>query len=75
MKWASTLSRRPAAVDAFAEAAESLDRQLEGRPPDLLLAFVSPQHAVACAQIALLASRRFPRALLVGCTGGGAAGS
>jgi small ligand-binding sensory domain FIST len=74
MKWASTLSRQHAAVDAFAEAADALERQLAGQAPDLLLAFVSPHHAAACSQLALLASRRFPEALLVGCTGGGVIG-
>jgi small ligand-binding sensory domain FIST len=74
MKWASTLSRRPAVVDAFAEAAEALERQLAGHPPDLLLAFASPHHAPDCPQVPLLADRRFPGALLVGCTGGGVIG-
>jgi small ligand-binding sensory domain FIST len=74
MKWASTLSRRPGAADAFTEAAEALERQLAGHPPDLLLAFVSPDHAAGCPEISLLASRRFPGALLIGCTGGGVIG-
>jgi len=74
MKWASTLSRLPAAPDAFAESAEALEQQLAGCSPDLLLVFASPDHATACPQIATLASRRFPGALLVGCTGGGVIG-
>ena len=74
MKWASTLSRRSAAAEAFAESAEAVERQLAGSSPDLLLAFASPDHAAACPELASLATRRFPRALLVGCTGGGVIG-
>jgi small ligand-binding sensory domain FIST len=74
MTWASTLSLRPALAGAFGEAADALQLQLEGDAPDLLLAFVSPEHAEALAQLAALAARRFPRALLVGCTAGGVIG-
>ncbi len=74
MKWGSTLSRRPDAAGALAEAAEVVARQLDGEPPGLLLAFASPHHAAECGRIAALARRRFPAALLVGCTGGGVIG-
>ncbi len=74
MKWASTLSRRPDAATAFTEAAEALERQLGGQAPDLLLAFASPDHAAECGRMAALARRRFPTALLVGCTAGGVIG-
>lgn len=59
---------------AFREAAEGLDLQLGEGAPDLLLAFLSPEHAGGCQQLAALASGRFPRALLVGCTAGGVIG-
>jgi small ligand-binding sensory domain FIST len=74
MRWASTLSRRAGAAAAFGEAAESLAQQLEGSAPDLLLVFVSPEHASGCEQLTALAARRFPRALLVGCTARGVIG-
>ena len=74
MKWASTLSRQPSATAAFGEAADAIERQLAESAPGLLLAFVSPHHAGACERIASLAHRRFPRALLIGCTGGGVIG-
>ena len=74
MRWASTLSRRSGAGDAFSEAAEAIERQLAGSSPDLLLAFASPDHAAACPQLAALAHARFPGALLVGCTAGGVIG-
>lgn len=72
MKWASTLSRRPDAAEAFAEAARALD--LGGAAPDLLLAFASAEHAGSCVRLRDLARIRFPSALLVGCTGGGVIG-
>jgi len=74
MRWASTLSRRPDAADAFAESAEAVRPQLGSEEPDLLLAFASPDHAAALERIAALARRRFPAAVLVGCTGGGVIG-
>ncbi len=74
MRWASTLSRQTGAVAAFAEAANALGQQLEGSAPDLLLVFASPDHAGGLERIAALAARRFPRALLVGCTGSGVIG-
>lgn len=74
MKWASALSRRADAAGAFAEAAHALEERLSGKAVDLLLAFVSPHHAGKCDQLAAFARRRFPTALLVGCTGGGVIG-
>jgi small ligand-binding sensory domain FIST len=74
MRWASTLSLETAVGAAFDEAAQTLERQLEGDPPDLLLAFASPDHAAGCEELAELAAQRFPRALLVGCTASGVIG-
>jgi small ligand-binding sensory domain FIST len=75
MRWASALSRASDSAEAFAEAAAALDAQLGGSPPDLLLAFVSPDHAQRCERLSALARRRFPGALLAGCTGGGVIGA
>jgi small ligand-binding sensory domain FIST len=74
MRWASALSRRSVTAAAFREAAEALEPQLQGGAPDLLLAFLSPEHARGCEQLGTLAERRFPGALLVGCTAGGVIG-
>jgi len=74
MRWASALSRRPDAPAAFAEAAEAVERRLDGRSPDLVVAFASPHHAPASERVAALARRRFPAALLTGATGGGVIG-
>ena len=74
MRWASTLSRREAAGDAFAEAARAVEVQLAGSEPDLLLAFASSDHAGELERIAALARRRFPASLVAGCTAGGVIG-
>ncbi len=74
MRWASALSRADDAADAFAEASATLDRTLEGAAPDLLLVFASPHHAEAAPRLSALARRRFPGALVAGCTGGGIIG-
>jgi small ligand-binding sensory domain FIST len=74
MKWASTLSRRSTAQEAFAEAAHALEAQLGGSEPDLLLAFTSSEHAGEYDRIAALAARRYPAALVAGCTAAGVIG-
>jgi small ligand-binding sensory domain FIST len=74
MRWASTLSSEPRTADAFAEAVAALEARLGGEAPDLLVAFASPHHAQRCGELASLAARRFPAALLAGCTAGGVIG-
>jgi small ligand-binding sensory domain FIST len=74
MRWASTLSREPDPAQAFGDVADGIEQQLEGRAPDLVLAFVSPEHARACEDVLALAASRFPRALVAGCTAGGVIG-
>ncbi len=74
MQWASTISRRPDAADAFAECVGLIGAQLRGGSPDLVLVFASPHHAAGAQRMSALARQRFPRALLVGCTGGGVIG-
>jgi small ligand-binding sensory domain FIST len=74
MRWASTLSDLPDPAAAFAEASEALDHGLEGARPDLLLLFASPRHVRAFDVLAALAARRFPGALVAGCSGRGVIG-
>jgi small ligand-binding sensory domain FIST len=75
MRWASALSRESRTAAAFEEAATALREQLDGDPPDFLLAFASPDHASAFEELAALAAQRFPRALRVGCTARGVIGA
>jgi small ligand-binding sensory domain FIST len=74
MKWGSALARAAAAPAAFEEAAGEVARQLAGERADLVVVFASPHHAGACDVLTGLVARRFPSALLVGCTGGGVIG-
>jgi small ligand-binding sensory domain FIST len=74
MKWASSLSRRPTAAEAFAEAAHALEGRLGGGHPDLLLVFTSSEHAGEYPRIAALARRQFPTSLVAGCTAAGVIG-
>jgi small ligand-binding sensory domain FIST len=74
MRWASTLSTRAAVDAAFADAAAAVEERLSGSAPDLLLVFASPHHGGGCERLVELAARRFPRALLVGCTASGVIG-
>jgi small ligand-binding sensory domain FIST len=74
VRFASTLSRRRDAGDAFAEAGDAVAERLGGAAPDLLLAFASPEHGPHLAELASAARRRFPSAELAGCTGLGVIG-
>jgi len=74
MRFASTLSRKPDPAGAFSEAAAGLDERLGAGRPDLLLAFASPHHTQDLEGLSALAARRYPGALLVGCTGRGVIG-
>ena len=74
MRWASTLSRIPDVARAFEEGAAAIEHQLGGERPHLLLAFASPEHADGCELLSELAGRRFPEALVAGCTGLGVIG-
>lgn len=74
MRWASSLSLRPDSAGAFAETANAVEAQLGGSSPDLLLVFASSDHAGGYERIAALARRRFPAALVAGCTAGGVIG-
>ncbi len=74
MKWASTLSRQPDTAAALEEAATAVEQQLGADPPDLLVAFFSPDHLDRSERIASLAQRRFPGAVFIGCGGGGVIG-
>lgn len=78
MKWASALSEQPADRVDTAEAVRDISalvrRDLDGQEPDLLVVFASPHHRPDFVRLPSLLQREFPRALLVGCTGGGVIG-
>lgn len=75
MRWASALSLEPDPAAAFEEAAGEVAARLEGAAPDLVLLFLSADQAEGAEALAALAARRFPAALVAGCTGGGVIGA
>ena len=74
MRWssaASTVARLEAAVD---EAAAAVRAGLEGTPPDLVLAFVSPHHESRYERLPALVRGALGDGTLVGCSAGGVIG-
>ena len=74
MRWssaASTVARLEAAVD---EAAAAVRAGLEGTPPDLVLAFVSPHHESRYERLPSLIHSALGDGTLVGCSAGGVIG-
>ena len=74
MRWVSAISTAASLDDALAETAAALAAQLAPARADLVLAFVTDHHASGFAQLSTGLARRFPGALVAGCTAGGAIG-
>jgi small ligand-binding sensory domain FIST len=74
MRWASTVSRKTPLADAVAEAAGAVTTALGDVRPDLVVAFVSGEHAEAYPQLPDLVRTHVPGGLLVGCSAGGVIG-
>jgi small ligand-binding sensory domain FIST len=74
MRWAAAIATDAHLDDALANAADEVSEALGGARADLVLAFVTDHHAQRFGRIAAEISRRFPNALLCGCTAGGAIG-
>lgn len=74
MKWASAISTQPEAASAVSEAAAAVQRELGG-PADLVVLFAAPHYRDALVRLPSLVRERFPRARLIGCTGGGIIGA
>lgn len=73
MKWASTTAATSRLEDAVAEAAETIEGELDG-PVDLIFAFATDEHSAHLPNLGAEIQRRFPAALLFGCTGPGVIG-
>lgn len=74
MKWASAASDDAKLELAVLRAASLVQVQLEGCQPDLLIAFVSAEHATDVDRVPALLANEFPGALLLGCSAGGVIG-
>jgi small ligand-binding sensory domain FIST len=75
MRFASALSRAPDFQGALDEAARAIDAEIEARGVELLFVFASSAHAHAWDTLASSLQARFPRALVVGCSGAGVIGA
>lgn len=74
MRWGSAVSDAASLTEAVHEASAQVIEQLAGEAPDLVLAFVSPQHASSYLSVPELFRSRFGEVALIGCTGGGVIG-
>lgn len=75
MKWASAISTDRYLDRAVNEACDRIAADLGGLAPDLVLVFASPHYTGAWADASGTIARRFPRARVIGCTGGGVIGA
>ena len=73
MRFASTTSLAPTLAAAAREVIDHVGVALQGAPPDLLVAFVSAQHAGAWADLPRLLAPLGAR-VVVGCSAGGVIG-
>ncbi|MBI4396242.1 MAG: FIST C-terminal domain-containing protein [Elusimicrobia bacterium] len=74
MKWASSLSENETLENAVAECVASIQKQLEGAPPDFVGLFVSRGSANRFEEAGALVSDRLPCRTLLGCSAGGVIG-
>lgn len=75
MRWASAIATPSYLDDAVVEAAEVLSAELGGAAPDLVVAFVSSEHADHFGRVSTALGEQFPDAHVVGCSGGGVIGA
>jgi small ligand-binding sensory domain FIST len=74
MRWSSAASTTPRLEAAVDEAASAVRVGLEGTPPDLVLAFVSPHHESGYERLPGLIHGALGDGTLVGCSAGGVIG-
>lgn len=74
MKWITAVSENPDTAAAIGEAAQQALAELGDHPADLVLVFATPHHAEHFADVPAEVAMHLPRALLLGCTGGGVLG-
>ena len=75
MKWASAISTQPEATTAIAETAAAVKEELGDQAADLVILFASPHYRDSMVLLPSLVREKFPRARLIGCTGGGIIGA
>ncbi len=75
MLWASAISTAERLDAAVADALEQLDRQLDSRVPDLVIAFVTSAFGAEQVSLRRLVQTRWNDALLFGCCASGVIGA
>lgn len=75
MRWSSAASTAPALAAAVDEATGVLRAALDGVTPDLIVAFVSPDHASSFGELPALVRGGLGGGLLLGCSAGGVIGA
>jgi small ligand-binding sensory domain FIST len=75
MKWASAISTQDTIEACIEEATQSIKTQLEDRPADLTVVFVSPHFAAHYHKIPPMIRERMDPGLFFGCSGGGIIGA
>ena len=75
MRWTSAVSEASSLADAVNECAAKLSADLDGAPPDLVVAFVSAHHGASYDDLPALARAALPGGVLVGCSSGGVIGA
>ena len=73
MKWASTTAATARLEDAIAEASETIQSEIDG-DADVIFAFATEEYSAHLPTLGAEINRRFPGALLIGCTGAGVIG-
>ena len=69
MRWASAIATDAALSTAIERAAEKIFTDLDRQEPDLLIVFVSQEHAARFEAVAELLHREFENTFLFGCCG------
>lgn len=74
MRWASTVDTDSSLQSAVEHASERILNGLDRKEPDLLVAFVSPDHAAEFERLGKLLRNEFDKAFLFGCCASGVIG-
>ena len=74
MRWGSAVSDSASLTEAIEQASETVLDQLDGRPADLVMTFVSFHHAPSFYSVNELLQKYFGDAVIVGCSGSGVIG-
>jgi small ligand-binding sensory domain FIST len=75
MKWTSTVETDSSLDVAVERAAATIFKDLDKREPDLVIAFISTEHAPQYESLPALLAREFESAFIFGCCGEGVIGA